>query len=323
MNPILKSLGHVPSEINTSLTAISGMVESMQSPVGQIWPMWAKVQELERKIERMQNALGRIEERQIAASPVRTVEDLEFQVSSQWGEDGILRFLTTHLEIANRTFVEFGVESFVEANCRWLLTAHNWSGLVIDGSDEHVASIRRDPIYWRHNLKAVCSFVTAENIDALITENGLTGDIGVLSVDVDGVDYWIWKAITSVSPAIVVAEYNSLFGPDRAVTVPYDPAFQRAKAHHSCSYYGASLGALAHLAQKKGYALVASNSAGNNAFFVRRDLLNESVREISVADAYVQRTFREARGEDGALAFPSFEEEAAMIADLPLVEVGD
>lgn len=305
------------------LKELGGMVEAMQSPVGQLWPMWAKVQQLERKVDLMQAALGRIEERQIAVSPVRAVEDIEFQVHSQWGEDGILRYLTTHLLIANRTFVEFGVESFVEANCRWLLTAHNWSGLVIDGSAEHVATIRCDPIYWRHNLKAVCSFVTAENINALIADNGLSGEIGILSVDVDGVDYWVWKAIDVVSPAIVVVEYNGLFGPDRAVTVPYDPEFQRAKAHASCSYYGASLGALTALAGKKGYVLVGSNSAGNNAFFVRRDLLNDSVREITVTDAYVRRSFREARAEDGSLAFPTFDEEAALIAHLPLVEVGN
>lgn len=310
------------TQLLETLPSLSRMVEAMQSPLGQIWPMWAKVQHLERKIELMQAALGRIEERQIAASPPRTVQDLEFQVSSQWGEDGILRYLTTHVAIPSRTFVEFGVETFVEANCRWLLTQHNWSGLVIDGSESNVAAIKRDPIYWRHNLKAVKSFVTAENINELIRENGLTGELGILSVDVDGVDYWIWKAVDCVTPALVVAEYNGLFGPDRAVTVPYDPAFDRSKAHHSCSYYGASLAGLTALAKEKGYALVASNSAGNNAFFVRSDLLNDSVREVAVADAYVRRTFREARAEDGSLAFPTFEEEAALIAHLPLVEVG-
>jgi hypothetical protein len=312
----------IAAPIKPVLASVSHMIEAMQSPIGQIWPMWAKVQQLERKMELMQAALGRIEERQVAASSPRTVQDLEFQVSSQWGEDGILHYLTTHVAISSRTFIEFGVETFVEANCRWLLTQHNWSGLVLDGSEANIAAIKRDPIYWRHNLKAVQAFVTAEYINSLIEKNGLSGEVGILSVDVDGVDYWIWKAIDCVNPAIVVAEYNGLFGSERAVTVPYDPAFDRSKAHFSCSYYGASLGGLTALAREKGYALVASNSAGNNAFFVRRDLLNDAVREVTVTDAYVRRNFREARAADGTLAFSTFEEETAMIAHLPVVEVG-
>ncbi len=275
--------------------------------------------QLSRTVERMQRALGRLEEARAAGAA--NLVDSEFQVYSQWGEDGILQHLCRHVLLPNRIFVEFGVESYREANTRWLLVEHGWSGLVIDGSEENVAAIKRDPVYWRHQLKAVCSFVTKDNIDSLIEGEGISGEIGLLSVDIDGVDYWVWQAISCISPAIVVAEYNSLFGPDRAVTVPYREDFVRSEAHYSNSYYGASLRALELLGGRKGYALVGSNSAGNNAFFVRRDLLAPPLHEVTASEAYVKRSFREARNQAGNLAHPTFEEEAAMISHLPLVDV--
>jgi len=163
--------------------------------------------------------------------------------------------------------------------------------------------------------------VTRENIDTLLADQGLSGDIGLLSIDIDGVDYWVWEAITAVSPAIVVIEYNARFGAERAVSVPYDAGFVRSKAHHSMIYYGASLRALCLLGKRKGYALVGCNSAGNNAFFVRRDLLPASLPEREPAQAFVAAGFREARDERGALAFLDAAQEAAILRDLPVVEV--
>jgi hypothetical protein len=298
--------------------ALVGMVEAMQSPMGEIWPMSRRLREIERRLDLMQMAIGRVEERQLSQA---SIPDAEFQVSSQWGEDGILQAILRRLPPIDHRFVEFGVETFVESNCRWLLRQHGWAGLVMDGSAENIAAIQQDPVYWQHNLKAVQAFVTAENIDSLISGNGMNGEIGILSIDVDGVDYWIWKEIHCVSPAVVVVEYNGIFGADRAVTVPYNPDFTRVKTNYSCLYYGASLGAFVALGNAKGYALVAANRAGNNAFFVRRNLLSNELREVSAQDVYIQRSFREGRGEDGNLAFLSFEEEQKLIADLPLEDV--
>jgi hypothetical protein len=305
-------------EILESVKSIYAMIVGMQSPIGEIWPMSRRLREIDRRLDLMQMAIGRMEERQVSHAPI---PEAEFQVSSQWGEDGILQAILRRLPPIDRRFVEFGVETFVESNCRWLLRRHGWAGLVMDGSAENIAAIQRDPIYWQQNLKAVQTFVTAENIDSLISINGMKGEIGILSIDVDGMDYWIWKAIHCVSPAVVVVEYNGIFGMDRAVTVPYDPNFSRAKSHYSCLYYGASLGAFVALGKTKGYALVAANRAGNNAFFVRRDLLSDQLRELASQDVYIQRSFREGRGEDGNLAFLSFEEEQKLIADLPLEDV--
>lgn len=265
------------------------------------------------RLYRIQEALGRIEQRQLAGcdDPQRA----EFRVFSQWGEDGILQHLIHRVPVARPVFVEFGVEDYTESNTRFLLTNNQWSGLVIDGSAENIDRIRRDPIYWAANLKAEHAFITTENINELLSRNGISGDIGLLSVDIDGNDYWVWQAIDCISPRLVVCEYNSHFGPVAEVTTPYDPAFVRDRAHHSKIYYGASIAALNALAASKGYALVASNSAGNNVFFVRQDLLG-ALQVLSPAQAYRRAQFREYHDEHGLLTFDDFDTRLRKIAHL-------
>jgi hypothetical protein len=290
---------------------------------GAIRKYWSAASEISSKITRIQEALGRIEQRQILASWNGNLRAAEFRAFSQWGEDGVIQALVSTIPSAalRKIFVEFGVENYTESNTRFLLMNDNWSGLVIDGGQENIDYIRRDPIYWQYNLKADCRFITRDNINELLAGNGISGDIGLLSVDIDGNDYWVWERIDCITPAIVITEYNARFGPDRAVTVPYDPDFRRVAAHHSMIYYGASLKALTRLANRKGYALVGCNSAGNNAFFVRRELLSEPLRERSVSESFVRNQFRETRDAEGRLIFLGPEEEVAVLAKLPLVDV--
>ncbi|MGE0395419.1 MAG: hypothetical protein AB7T06_01735 [Kofleriaceae bacterium] len=275
---------------------------------------WRSLSQTRTQLERLQLAIGRVEGL-LRAQRGGDFNAHEYGVFSQWGEDGLIAYLLARVPIERPWFVEFGVEDYREANTRFLLQTRNWRGLVIDGSDAHVRSIQQDDISWRHELEARCAFVTRENINTLLDETGFTGDIGLLSIDIDGNDYWVWEAIEVASPRIVIVEYNSLFGASRAVTVPYDREFVRARKHYSNLYYGASLPALAKLGERKGYALVGSNSAGNNAFFVRRDVLG-SIPSVSVEDAYRRSRFREARDRDGALTFASFSARLDEIAHL-------
>jgi hypothetical protein len=239
----------------------------------------------------------------LAAGILDDLQRAEFKVFSQFGEDGIIQYLVHATRIApvERRFVEFGVETYQEANTRLLVLKDNWAGLVIDGDPRNIRYIHNDRIYWRHQLQASCAFINAENIDPLISAGGMAGDIGLLSIDIDGNDYWVWKSISSVNPVLVVIEYNSVFGPDHAVSIPYDPAFRRGAAHFSHLYWGCSLKALEALGRSKGYALVGSNGAGNNAFFVRRDRLSGR-RVLTAAQAYVDSKFRESRDRSGALS---------------------
>ena len=280
--------------------------------------LWTRISSYEERLLRIQEALGRIELRQNDGNDSLSLGSQEFKVFSQWGEDGIIQMILRHVRIGNAFFVEFGVENYLESNTRFLLINNNWSGLVIDGSPDNIAHIKSDPIYWRHNLKAHCAFVTKENINDLLKENGVVGDIGILSIDIDGNDYWIWDAIDVVSPAIVIIEYNARFGKDMSVTVPYDRNFVRSQKHHSMIYFGASIKALCGLAEEKGYAFVGCGSAGVNAFFVRRDLMVKEIKELTVEEGYVRNKFRESRNQDGQLIYLSQEDEYKLLTSLPL-----
>lgn len=273
------------------------------------------------RIQKIQESLGRIEARQLASSNSSEIQENEFKVYSQWGEDGIIQFLLNNVQIKNKIFVEFGVENYTESNTRFLLINDNWSGLILDGDQNNIDYIKKDRIYWQYNLKAECSFVTKDNINDTLARNGISGEIGILSIDIDGNDYWVWDSINIVTPAIVITEYNAKLGSELAVTIPYDPCFVRSRAHHSMIYYGASLKALCQLGNKKGYCFVGCNSAGNNAFFVRRDLLAAPIKEISVSQGFVQNKFRESRDNHGILSFLTPEQEYEILNSLQLINV--
>jgi hypothetical protein len=204
-------------------------------------------------------------------SEPREFREVEFQVFSQFGDDGIIQYLVHSLPVRERTFVEFGVENYTEANTRFLLVKDKWSGLVLDGSPSNVDYINKDWISVFYDVRAKQAFITAENIDGLLEEAGFVGRIGLLSIDIDGMDYWVWRSMKSVDPAIVVIEYNATFGQERAITVPYDAGFVRSVAHPSGLYWGASLLALQELGAIKGYKFVGCNTNGNNAYFVRNE----------------------------------------------------
>jgi hypothetical protein len=272
------------------------------------------------RLDAIQESLGRIESALSAARPAGDPRDHEFKVYSQWGEDGIIDHLVSRISITARSFVEFGVEDYTEANTLFLLKHRYWRGLVIDGSGENIAAVKRSAEYWRHDLRAEASFITRDNINDIITRNGLHGELGLLSVDIDGNDYWVWEAIHCVSPCIVVAEYSSLFGPHAKLSTPYHPDFVRTQADPTNMYYGASIAALNHLAERKGYSLVAGNSAGNNVFFVRDDLLG-TLKRVSPEEAYVEAAFREAHTAEGEVLHLTFRDRQAAIAHHPLIDV--
>jgi hypothetical protein len=255
-----------------------------------------------------------------ALSPRAKLNEAEFKVCSQWGDDGIIQYLIHQVSLPNDTFIEFGVENYEESNTRFLLLNNNWRGLVMDGDTSNIEEIHRSDIYWRHDLTAKFAFITRENINDLIVQSGFSGALGILSIDLDGNDYWVWEAITAVEPAIVIAEYNSVFGAELAVSVPYDPSFTREKAHFSHLFWGCSLRALCMLAERKGYAFIGCNSAGNNSYFVKR-ALTANLKCLSPLEGYVMSRFRESRDERGQLTFLSAEARFDAISDLIVADL--
>lgn len=250
------------------------------------------------------------------------LQDYEFKIFSEYGCDGIIQYLIHNVSIKNNIFIEFGVEDFMESNCRFLMMNNNWSGLVMDGSEKNINRLKKKSWFWRYDLEARAVFINKENINDLLSSQKYV-DIGILSIDIDGNDYHILKTIDmrKLNPSILILEYNSVFGQNRKITIPYDSLFYRTKGHYSNLYFGASLPALSDLANKLGYALIGCNSAGNNSFFVRRDLLNDRVREKSISESYVISKFRESRNEKGELTYMNGSDRYNMLGGLKVLNI--
>lgn len=202
---------------------------------------------------------------------------MEGQIFSQNGEDGILLWVLDETGAPVKRFVEVGIENARECNGGLLGWVLGWDGVMVDGEELNVVAaqaLAREILAGKPNRVEIRrEFVTAEGMNALVG----AGELGVLSIDVDGVDYWLWKAVTTARPRVVVIEYNATLGPDAAITVPYGARFTAAAKHASRSYHGASLAALEKLGREKGYTLVAADEAGVNAFFV-----DEAVRPATL-----------------------------------------
>ncbi len=272
---------------------------------------------LHKRLEDVQLSLGRLETQ--VNRRMSNGNAWDFQVFSQWNEDGILQWILEHTTITNRQFVEFGVEDYRESNTRFLLKKDQWNGLVIDSDGKALQRLHEDNLTWRHGLRTSNAFITRDNINNLISEQGLSGDIGLLSIDIDGNDYWIWHAIEVISPRIVITEYNALFPPESTVSIPYQEDFNRVQAHPSLAYWGASLAAFEYLAHERGYSLVAINNAGSNAFFVRNDVL--TLRPFSAKQLHHYPRFREARDSGGKLLDLTPRQLLELIAELTVIDV--
>ncbi len=252
---------------------------------------------------------------------IASLKEVEFKVFSQFGQDGIVQYLTQHIEIPNKVFVEFGVEDYSESTTRFLLMKDNWSGLIMDGSDTYMEGVRKSELHWRYDLTAKGAFITKDNINDLISSYTKEQDIGLLVIDLDGNDYWIWEAIDVVKPRIVMCEYNSAFGSEAEVVIPYAEDFERNKAHYSGLYFGASVAALVKLGKQKGYSFVGCNSNGNDAVFVRTDVLKAPLREATPAQGYVEAKFRDSRNKSGELTFLKGAAKLAEMQDMPVVDL--
>ena len=198
---------------------------------------------VENHLERLLLEQGRLQARGLPDGPVDDLASVEFGVFSQNGEDGVLQYLLKQVPIADRSFVEFGVQDYRESNTRFLLHKDHWRGWIIDADDAHQRYVRRESHLGDADLQALQAFITRENIDALLKGAGVPEDLGILSVDIDGNDYWVLEAIQSVRPRILVLEYNSFLGPDLSLSLPYDAGFRRAQQGPGRAYFGASLAA--------------------------------------------------------------------------------
>lgn len=207
-----------------------------------------------------------------------------FKLFSQFEEDGLLLYVFALIGMNNKLFIEFGSDDGINSNSANLYFNHDFTGLFLDGNEKAINRGRyffrkhpnphvKQPIFKRALIKA-------ENINELIRSAGIEGEIALLSIDIDGNDYWVWKAIEVVSPQVVIIETHNEFGMNDII-VPYDPDYFYPGKHPT--YHGASPVAMTKLANKKGYRLIGANELGFNFIYLRNDLLQGVLPEVTVA----------------------------------------
>ncbi|MBT9099545.1 hypothetical protein KFZ76_17760 [Methylovulum psychrotolerans] len=201
---------------------------------------------------------------------------------AQNDETQIIKRLIQRFDVP-RSFIEFGFSGW-EFNCASLIS--NWEGLLVDGDPYNV---KIADIICPKTITAKCSWLTLESL-GFICDYAKSKELGILSIDVDGNDYWFLEELIATKPAIIIAEYNSSFGL-KPITVPYDPNFDRTKKHESWMYFGASLSAINHLANQNGYSLIEVSNSGVNAFFVRKDLLTIDDYELKPECSFREKYF--------------------------------
>jgi hypothetical protein len=251
---------------------------------------------------------------------IKNLSEVEFQVYSQWGEDGIIDWLINKFPEIPNSFLEIGTENYKESNTRFLLVNKNWDGFLIEADKAAVKNIKSQRVFWKHNLRIENQFITKDNINTIIKKIEVPKKLGLLSLDVDGVDYWILSNLSVLEPSIVVCEYNSLFGQKKSITVPYKKNFIRSDEHYSNLYYGASIKAFIELMKKKNYFLIGTNSAGNNAFFIKKNLWNKINKLILEKKIFISK-FRESRDAKGKLTFLNKKKSLEIIKNKHMIDL--
>jgi hypothetical protein len=221
------------------------------------------------------------------------LKQVGFKSFSQTDEDGILLYIFSIIGAANMTCVEICAGTGIECNTANLLINHGWHGLLVDGNE---VAVKTGQAFYQQNPSTkvyppvfVHSWITRGNVNEVLSKNGFEGEIDLLSIDLDGVDYWIWDAIEVIRPRVVAVEYQDIIGPDRSLTVPYSDDFNAyvyPKTSGMPNFCGASLPAFVKLARKNGYRLVGCNRLGYNAFFVLNPYGERDIPEIDIRECF-------------------------------------
>jgi hypothetical protein len=204
------------------------------------------------------------------------LSDFEVKVFSQGGEDGIIDYLINQLGLIYTKVLEIGIGNFLECNSRFLMENRLAKVVVVDQNKEAINIIENYPNKWKYNIHFINQFINLNNVLSIYNQAVQEiGNIDVLSIDIDGMDYWILKAIPKENISIIICEYNSLFKDQIGVSVPYNENFDRLSETESGKYFGASLKAFIDYLETNNFQFIGANLTCVNAFFVRKDLVNK------------------------------------------------
>lgn len=199
----------------------------------------------------------------------KTPQSWEFSGFSQNGEDGITDYLTRQLNSSNRYFVEIGSSDGIENNTAWFAIAKKYSGMMVEGDKKLSNRSKQNMAQFNLGIKSENIFISRENIEQFINLLSYKNP-DLFSLDIDGNDYYVMKSLfdKNLRPKICIVEYNSAFGPDKILTIPYKPDFNYLSAHVSGIYYGVSISAWKKLFLEQGYKFVTVDCRGVNAVFI-------------------------------------------------------
>ncbi len=255
------------------LTRISLSIRRWKDIITKIKLLYKRVEDLESNVDNL--IINNYHQYQAIIDQKAIFKLNEYKVYSQNGEDGILMYIFSKIGAQNNAVVELGIGNGTECNSRNLIQNFGWNAWLIDGSKKNVEEA--NSFYDGNQNVNIChEWITMENIEIVLADADVPDSIDLLSIDIDGNDYWVWEKIDRINPRVVIIEYNASFGKNRSITVPYDPEFDRFKKHKSGYYHGASLAAMEKLGHKKGYTLVCCDSNGVNAFFIQGNLMEGS-----------------------------------------------
>jgi hypothetical protein len=253
--------------------------------------------------------------------------DFEVKVFSQFGEDGILAYLFSRIGVVKPNILEVGAGNFAECNSRMSVQGFNANAYLVDGRSDLVQNVDKSDLRWRSSLFAEEIFVTPQNIVEIWkrAESAL-GSIDALSIDIDGIDYWVLNSLDLSAVSLMICEYNPLFGDTLEITVPDQPFFNRSEAHFSNLYYGMSLRAAIGIARRNDLTFVGTNRVGNNAFFVKsslKQLIDLPLPDLKDLSRYCDWHVRESRDQMGNLTYLDFRDATDLISSCDVFDIND
>lgn len=240
-------------------------------------------------------------------------ETWEFSGFSQNGEDGIIEHLLSGITNSNKYFIEIGSGNGLENNTSYLGHIKKYAGLQIEGN----TAAHNDALIITPFLTECLNLFVDETTVEQIYEKALYKNPDVFSIDIDGMDYYITKMLLKqgLRPKIIIVEYNSAFGSDRSITLPYNNRFNMFNTAHPYLYYGVSINGWKNLFIKYNYQFVTVESNGVNAFFINTD---EFVKGFASG---VHKIEFEENKHQLRLFRKYCEEQFEIIKDLPLIEI--
>lgn len=217
------------------------------------------------------------------------LSDVGFSVNSQFEEDGLLLYIFSLINTTNKRVVEICAGSGNECMAANLIINHGWEGLLFDGDEENVQkgkayfaefkSTKLKPPQYIH------AWITKDNVNKLISDHGYMGPIDLLSLDIDGIDYYLMQAIEVIKPRVIICETHNIIPNNLSITIPYKANFNHLSGDHP-DFMGVSLLAMKKLLTKKGYRLIGANRYGFNVIFMAKGVGEKYFPSVSIKSVH-------------------------------------